>query len=524
MWYHFAFVAVSIALFGLTVGALIVHFFPGWFGHDGLLDRLALAGSLFSAAIVLSFVVHLQIPFEAGWSLRGVGIPAATYLVVSVPFICSGVVVSATLTRYAGQVGRLYAADLAGAALGTVTLVWLLNISDDAPSVVLAVAALAAVGAFCYALGSRRQLLLGVAGFLALVLALLAASNAALARSEDGFLRIVRVKGVDEERPLFETWNAFSRIQVFGDRSALQVTDGADVRTKHLGMTIDATAGTLLTSYNGDPSSITFLREDIVSLAHHLRPASNVLIIGTGGGGEVLLSLSFGHPSVTAVEMNGAILDIVNDRYGDFTGHLDQQPGVRFINDEGRAFIERSNERYDILQIPFTDTWAATGAGAFALSENGLYTVDAWQEFFDHLTPTGLLTVTRWYFPPDPIESYRITALAAQALRRAGVEDPRMHIALVRNTERLPGVFVSNILVSKQPFTKADLAALDQIVEERGWEVLLAPDRESLEDPRFVQIVEREDVGAINTGYPADITPPTDDRPCLLPIARVSAK
>lgn len=172
-----------------------------------------------------------------------------------------------------------------------------------------------------------------------------------------------------------------------------------------------------------------------------------MLLIGTGGGGEVLLSLSLGHPSVTAVEINAAILDAVNNRYGDFTGHLDTQPGIHFVNDEGRAYVERSHDKYDILQIPFTDTWAATGAGAFALTENGLYTVDAWQTFIDHLTDHGVLTVTRWYLPPTPIEAYRLTALAAESLRREGIDDPRSHIVLVRNAGTLPGVSVANILV-----------------------------------------------------------------------------
>jgi spermidine synthase len=112
-----------------------------------------------------------------------------------------------------------------------------------------------------------------------------------------------------------------------------------------------------------------------------------------------------------------AILDAVNNRYGDFTGHLDQRPGINFVNDEGRAYVERSNEKYDILQIPFTDTWAATGAGAFALTENGLYTIDAFRTFIDHLSDNGILTVTRWYLPPQPIEAYRLTALAAESLR-----------------------------------------------------------------------------------------------------------
>jgi len=517
MWYHFAFVAVSVALFGMTAGALIVHLFPTWFDGRRLRDQLAACALLFSLSIVASFLLHLQLPVDPKWTLEGVSSAALTYAIIAVPFTCSGIVVCLTLTRFSTQVSGLYAADLAGAALGAITLVWLLDVMEDAPSAVLAVGAFAAAGAACYAAGAGWRFALPAMALVAVVLGGLAAGNAVAARHEEAFLRIVHVKGADEGRPLYETWNAFSRIQVAGDPEALsQVSasgaDGDPPIIRRLAMTIDATAATTLTSYNGDPESVAFLQDDIVSLAHHIRPRSNVLLIGTGGGFEVLLSLSVGHPSITAVEINGAIIDAVNGRYGDFTGHLDRQPGVRFVNDEGRAFVERSGERYDIIQIPFTDTWAATGAGAFALSENGLYTVEAWEAFYDHLSEDGVLTVTRWHLTATPIEAYRLTALAAEALRRSGVERPRDHIVLVKSADTLPGVAVANVLVGRQPFSRDDLATVERVSAERHWEVLLAPGRAG-RNPLFAEIVEAEDVASVDVGLPVDIRPPTDDRP-----------
>jgi hypothetical protein len=475
--------------------------------------------------MVLSFIVHLQIEFEPAWSLDGVGLSALTYLIISTPFICSGVAVSLTLTRYPAQVSRLYAADLAGAALGATGLVWLLNTMQDGPSAVLAVAGLAAVGALCYGMASNRRATMASAGSLAaVVLTALGAANAIQARDENAFLRIVHVKGADENKPLYETWNAFSRIQVGGDpraeREALVSREGAGTAVlRRLGMTIDATAGTTITSYDGNPESVAFLQDDVVSLAHLIRPRSKVLLIGTGGGGEVLLSLSMNHPDVTAVEINPAILHAVNDRYGEFTGHLDRQPGIHFVNDEGRAYVERSNEKFDILQVPFTDTWAATGAGAFALTENGLYTVDAWETFYEHLTDRGILTVTRWFFPPTPIEAYRLTSLAAESLRREGVQDPRSHIVLVQSGQSLPGISVANILVSKEPFLPADLAQIEQVTRDHDWTLVLQPGEPST-DPLFAQIVETDDVNSLDLGYPADISAPTDDRPFFFQMVR----
>ena len=132
---------------------------------------------------------------------------------------------------------------------------------------------------------------------------------------------------------------------------------------------------------------------------------------------------------MTAVEINKDIIRTVNGRFGDFTGHLDRLPRVRFVNDEARSFIARSRERFDKIQISLIDTWAATAAGAFVLSENSIYTVEAWTTFLEHLSDDGLLSVSRWYFRDRPAEMYRTTTLAVEALRAIGVTDPRRHIA-----------------------------------------------------------------------------------------------
>jgi spermidine synthase len=134
------------------------------------------------------------------------------------------------------------------------------------------------------------------------------------------------------------------------------------------------------------------------------------------------------------VEINKDIIRTVNGRFGDFSGHLDRDPRVRFVNDEARSYVARSTDRFDAIQISLIDTWAATAAGAFVLSENSLYTVDAWRTFLSHLTDDGLLSVSRWYFRDRPGEMYRTTTLAVASLKALGVDEPRAHIMIVRNS------------------------------------------------------------------------------------------
>ena len=159
MWYHFAFVAISVAMFGMTAGAIAVYLLPQFFTPRQTPFHLALSALLFSFTIVLSFLTHLSIPFVPPKDLVGLYAVILTYTVIAVPFFFSGISICLCLTRFPRQIGRLYAADLSGAALGCILLVILLSLTDG-PTAVLFIAALAAAGALCFALGAHHRTLL----------------------------------------------------------------------------------------------------------------------------------------------------------------------------------------------------------------------------------------------------------------------------------------------------------------------------------------------------------------------------
>ena len=170
-------------------------------------------------------------------------------------------------------------------------------------------------------------------------------------------------------------------------------------------------------------------------MAHWLRRDARVLVVGVGGGRDVLSALAFGQRDVVGVEINGAILDIVNAHFGEFTGRLDRDPRVTFVNDEARSYIARQRQPVDILQISLIDTWAATGAGAFVLSEHSLYTSEAWELFLDRLTPTGvavglalvLRRTPRRDVPRDVARGHRAGAARCHAPARAHGHHPSRH-------------------------------------------------------------------------------------------------
>ncbi|MET0212730.1 MAG: hypothetical protein ABW292_06995, partial [Vicinamibacterales bacterium] len=158
MLYHFAFVALSLAMFGMTAGALIVYLAPRVFTPARLRWQLALAAVCFPTAIVLSFLTQLSIPFRVHPSIVAIYAIAFTYAVIAVPFVVSGVVVCLALTGFPRRVSRLYAADLAGAALGCMLLIVVIGYSDG-PTAVLWVSVLASIGAMMFALDTPSRAL-----------------------------------------------------------------------------------------------------------------------------------------------------------------------------------------------------------------------------------------------------------------------------------------------------------------------------------------------------------------------------
>ncbi len=529
MWYHFAFVAISVAMFGMTLGAILVYLFPYYFTQKRVTFQLALSALFFAVSIVFSFLIHLRIPFMAEASLTGLFSVVLTYAVLSVPFVFSGICVCLALTRFPQQVSKLYAADLLGAAIGCVLLIYVLDVTDG-PTAVLVVACFASLGSVFFITQEESLQLKRAAVVISFMLASLAVFHTVLAQNQSSLLRLRWVKGVTEPRPLYEKWNSFSRIAVFGNPTieraqpfgwGLSAVYRPKQTVRQLMLQIDACAGTPLTAFNGTLNAIEHLRYDVTNVAHYLRHPAKVLVIGPGGGRDLLSALVFGQRRVVGVEINRDIINTVNQRFGDFTGHLDRYPQITFVNDEARSYIARQHDQFDIIQVSLIDTFAATAAGAFVLSENSLYTVEAWKIFLEHLTPNGILTVSRWYLPNRPGEMYRLASLASASLIELGVENPRTHTVTIRSLNPSGpwgSVGVGTTLVSKAPFSLQDLTTLEEIARQMQFDIVVSP-RFAL-DATWATLASGTNLETFTAEFPLNITAPTDDSPFFFNMLR----
>ncbi len=522
MWYHFVFLAISIVMFGLTVGGLLVYLAPAQFPPANVHNHLATTALCFALSIVASFVMFLVRPISFHLSVQAIITVVLTLLVVSIPFVFSGISVCLALTRFPQKVGRLYAADLAGAATGCIVVVYALRYFDG-PSAVILAAALGAVGAFCFWPHESPRKFRTLTLACAALMGIFAGVNALLARKLEAPLRMVWMKGIDAPPPVYEHWNSFSRVFVYGAPLVSEepttwglstaYTDNERVRQLHL--LIESGAATVLTNFHGDFQGYNYLKYDITNFVHYLRPGSRVVVIGVGGGHDVLSALAFNQKSVVAIEMNEGILSALNQTFGEFTGHLDRDPRVSFIHDEARSYLARSKQPADIIQASLIDTYAATAAGAFALTENSIYTVEAWHLFLSRLTPRGVLSFTRWVYLSNPVEVYKIIALATTAVRSLNISDPRGHIILVRflfpnkAAEHLNGL--ATILVSPQAFSAEDLQLASQVADRMKFEIILSPTQAA--DPMLEALVSDESFTPASPQWPQNLRVPTDNSP-----------
>jgi len=488
--YHFAFLAISIALFGLGLGGMFSYVVVDRSGRP--YSKLGMLGIANAFCVVISLWVILSRP--GGLTP---GTLAAVYIASALPFFLAGTVISIVMSEAIERVDRAYFFDLAGAAAGCLVLIPFLN-TFGGPNTVIAAGVFYGIAAaiwFHQAGNFRRR---AVAVLVALLLVVLMVVNG---RTHLLDVRVAKGEKLPPER--FVAWNSFSRVGV----------------TNELGYTsivIDADAATALADKDWDHLTAKEHRDlshDGPGFPYYLRPGAKTLVIGAGGGYDVARALSSGSRDITAVEINPIIANkIMRDRFAEESHRLYFRPEVHLVIEDGRSFVRRSTEKYQVLQATLVDTWASTAAGAFALSENNLYTTDAFYDYLTHLTPDGMLVFTRWGFDP-PRESLRLVTLAMDALARLGQSDPARHVMVVRDdSSRLHGWGAQDtVLISLEPFSDADISRARQLFSETKLEPVYLPGDGS--NTPFSQLLTSPNPPAFWRDYRFDVSPVSDDRP-----------
>jgi hypothetical protein len=520
LFYHFAFFAISVALLGLGSGGVFAHIRQEWLARFSMRTLGAWLCLLNSIFILCSVEVVLHTPVSLEVTGRNFGKLSIIYLAAAVPFFLTGLLFSVLFARSSGHISQLYGADLAGGATACLAVVPLLNFIG-APNALLLASACMAVAA---ALWSDQIKLRRVSYALATIFILLMAAN-----YSGKIIDVIYAKGVyrDPKWIEYSRWNAISRIEVSTQLGGRYVVIDADATTAI--MNVDPARweqnASATPMYTGLPETSGFnwkksLMSAAPSVANVLRPRGDFAIIGPGGGVDVMRAVANGSPSVTGIEINPTIANnVMRDRYADYSFHLYDQPQVHIHVQDGRSYIRSSREKYDVVQMTLVDTWASTAAGAFALSENNLYTVEAFREYFVHLKPDGMIAITRWEFK-QPREALRVVSQGIEALHRIGVTNPREHFVIVAdgglNEDGRPVL----VLAKKSPFTAAEYAAVAAHVRENPNLFWLNPTPEfaGLQPlppaaAAFRNLIKSNDPTAFAKGYAYNVSPVDDSAP-----------
>ena len=501
IWYHFAFVAVSVALVGLGASGLVVQ-------HrvKKLKGKWAENLTIYSA---WGIAIFIPITLFVMHALASQVIYLPLFMILfSVPFFLVGIIISAAFNAFASVAGRLYAADLIGASAGALLVVLFLVLTGGEGSTLI-VGLIAAIGGTIFSrIAKNTKKTVVSLMFVAFALSLIILNHATQ------IFAIPTDPTAQKDLPIYlrehpgskivkTEWNSFSRIDVVEGG-----TGGEGLVAK---VFIDGGAGTNIISWDGKTESRQELSTWMQYLPFKMMQDPKVLVIGSGGGRDVVASLVSGSKDVTSVEINPIIYQTVKS-YGDRAGNVYSREYVRSYVDEGRSFITRSSEKYDIVYVPFVDTWASVSSGGLSVSENFLYTLQGFQQYYDHLSDTGKIVTVRWL-----IDAPRFISTYAKLLEQNGIPQDQLdrHLIMVTSDSYTQDPSVTMVIFSKSPFTDEEIRFFSQSFSQYGYKPILVPGQ-IMREPYSALLNGQINLDQFYDMFETKVYPVTDDNPYFL--------
>ena len=533
-WHHYAYMVVSLALLGFGVSGAFLTI-----AGAPLLNRFASVYAtlalLFGVTVVAGFIAAQCVPLDALsliWDPTQAFWLALIYFIFMVPFFFAASCLGLVFMRFTTSIQSLYAVDLIGAGVGAAGVIGLLLVVDVETGLLIisTVGIAASIVSLWHLLGVTTRTV-----SLVFVLALLGMSLRGdwLEAKPSQFkgltqaLRVVGAEAIDERSSPLGTLSVVENHRVpFRHAPGLSLNAPAGP-PEQVAIFLDGDSMSVITRADGDPSTLAYLDFMITAAPYHLVENPSVLILGAGGGGDVLQALHQGAERVDAVELNRDVIDIVQEDFDAYGGGIFNNPRVAVHVEEARSFISRTTRRYDVIQIALLDSYSASAAGLYALSENHLYTVEAIEALINRLEPNGYLVITRWAKLP-PRDGPKLFATMLKALEEEGVMDPSSQLAWIREWS------TTTLLLKNGSWNGEDSSRLRSFCRERSFDVVYYPGMNDTEPNRYnqlsrahfsesaAQLVSTNRVSFIEQ-YKFDIRPALDDRPYFFSFFRWSS-
>lgn len=521
LWYHFGFLVISTALLGFGTSGVVLAVWHKFREKCPLEETLALLALLFGGLTVVCFWLMQRIPFDpfslfSDW--RQILFMPLYYMIVSIPFFCSGLSLALLFTRGSRWVNRLYAFDLLGAGIGCAALAIVMPAFGGSGSVIVA-AGLGVLAAAAFGFQKARRLAVTGAALALVFFAFACFADKLL------LISVTPNKRTWDSPPIYTAWNTFSKIDVYQTKSA----SASFGRLERVFLFDAGTAATGMSDLR--PNVRVALpelenQEDFTSnIAYLGKSKPHVLIIGAGGGAQVLDALHYQVGKVTAVEINPIINQVITERMRDFWGDLYEQPEVEVVTEEGRSFVRRSKEQYDAIISVHTISNAAIASGALSLAENYVLTREAFDDYLDHLKPDGIL-----YFTRPEAQIARLFSTGREALAARGVGDFPMHFYAYREPPSVAQVrtgggtrlsFSAGFVMKKSAFSSGEIEAINQHLRvgqaprraDDAIPTILYSPTAPADNGIYYQLLTAPDLAPVYAANPSQIAPATDDRP-----------
>jgi len=538
-WYHLAYMVISIALLGFaasgTLLAVVQRSKKGSLCDEDYVRLLSLTSFILSIFIVVSFRLAQRIPFspfELVWDKRQYAYLTGYYALFFIPFFLAGCFIGLNFMRFKKRVSLVYFYNLTGSGAGVA--IAFLSFSAVAPEKLLIICSgLAFLGFLLSAVtrsASKYYTALIVTGAFFLLACLVTGGPPLRISPYKGISKALQIPGAKLEHELF---SPLGLVQVV-DAPSIRSAPGLSLTFTHAPppqkeVFVDGNPYGSVTNFMGDMENLAFLDYSTCSAAFHAFSPERVLVLNPGGGAHLLAALSHGADHIQAVEPIPVIIQLLKGPLKSFSrGIYDQHPKIRVQAASPRGFISRDESSYDLIDMGIIGSWGGLGSGIYATGENYVYTREAFQNYFTHLKPQGMLSASVWLSSP-PRAFLKLLALALETLENAGVEDPSRQMAAIRSWA------TGTVLIKNGGFTGSEIERIKAFCRKRAFDLVYYPGIDSsqvnrfsiLDNPIYFETVSR----LLNTAgrdelyerYMFNIRPPTDDRPYFFHFFKLAA-
>jgi hypothetical protein len=381
------------------------------------------------------------------------------YFLLLIPFILAGYLISCLFRMFFYESQKLYYADMFGAGIASIFLaIFLYFIS---PMAVFSI--ISFIGIFIYYYNTKRRII----SFLVLMFSIILLVLSVFLKKDE----IMIARGKLQKTIIWSKWNPFSRVIVYPlkDEEKINPFGQSPLYRGYIpeqwGVLVDDTGYTVASEFPYDEEKKEFFRWNIVSLPYVIR-TGNCLIIGPGGGKDINCAIAMGvdEKNIKAIELNPQVVEAVNEVLGDKTGKLYTR--VNTYVSEGRSYLERDKEKYNVIQATSVYGRIPPASGIFTFAEDHLYTLEAFMTYLNRLNNDGILVLSRFIYEKT---IPKMVLLSIEALNRIGYENPNLSIFLARERG------LASLIVKKGYFTVDEVNKLKDFCKSRGFEILYEP-------------------------------------------------